>query len=56
MDSWSGFIIASFLRVHTLDAYMYEAATGQNIFWSDFTARTILLAILIVIIYMKVHR
>ncbi|MET1159897.1 MAG: ABC transporter permease subunit [Thermoprotei archaeon] len=51
MGAWGEFIIASFLRVRTLAAYVYETATGQTIFWSDFAARTILFAIPIIIIY-----
>ncbi len=51
MGAWGEFIIASFLRVETLAAYVYETATGQTIFWSDFAARTILFAIPIVLLY-----
>jgi arabinogalactan oligomer/maltooligosaccharide transport system permease protein len=51
MGAWGEFIIANFLRVETLAAYVYATATGQTIFWSDFAARTLLFAIPIIAIY-----
>ncbi|QOJ79122.1 ABC transporter permease subunit [Infirmifilum lucidum] len=51
MGAWGEFIIANFLRIETLAAYVYETATGQTIFWSDFAARTILFAIPIIAVY-----
>lgn len=39
MGAWGEFIIANFLRIETLAAYVYETATSQTIFWSDFAAR-----------------
>ncbi|MEZ0346326.1 MAG: ABC transporter permease subunit [Infirmifilum sp.] len=51
MGAWGEFIVANFLRVETLAAYVYETATGQTIFWSDFAARTILFALPIIAIY-----
>ncbi len=51
MGAWGEFILASFLRVQTLAAYIYQTASGQTIYWSDFAARTILFAIPIIIIY-----
>ncbi len=56
MGAWGEFIIASFLRVRTLAAYVYETATGQTIFWSDFAARTILFAIPIIILYIVAQK
>lgn len=51
MGAWGEFIIANFLWVETLAAYVYATATGQTIFWSDFAARTLLFAIPIIAIY-----
>ncbi|UNQ73350.1 ABC transporter permease subunit [Infirmifilum sp. NZ] len=51
MGAWGEFIIANFLRIETLAAYVYETATSQTIFWSDFAARTIIFAIPIIAIY-----
>ncbi len=51
MGAWGEFIIADFLRVRTLAAFIYETATGQTIYWADFAARTILFAIPIIILY-----
>ncbi|MGB9786430.1 MAG: ABC transporter permease subunit [Infirmifilum uzonense] len=56
MGAWGEFIIANFLRVETLAAYVYETATGQTIFWSDFAARTILFALPIIVIYVFTQR
>ncbi len=56
MNAWGEFIIASFLRVKTLAAYLYETATGLSIAWADFAARTILFAIPIVILYAIAQR
>jgi len=56
MGAWGEFIIASFLRVKTLAAYLYETATGVTVFWSDFAARTILFAIPIIIIYIVAQK
>lgn len=51
MGAWGEFIVASFLRVNTLAAYIYETAMGQTIYWSDFAARTILFSIPLIIVY-----
>lgn len=51
MGAWGEFIIASFLRVETLAAYIYETATGQTIYWGDFAARTLLFAIPLILLY-----
>jgi arabinogalactan oligomer/maltooligosaccharide transport system permease protein len=51
IGAWGEFILASFLRVETLAAYIYETAMGQTIFWSDFAARTILFSIPVIIVY-----
>ncbi len=56
MGAWGEFIIANFLRIETLAAYVYETATGQTIFWSDFAARTILFAIPIIAIYVFMQK
>jgi arabinogalactan oligomer/maltooligosaccharide transport system permease protein len=56
MGAWGEFIIANFLRVETLAAYVYVTATGQTIFWSDFAARTILFALPIIAIYAFTQR
>ncbi len=51
MGAWGEFIMASFLRVETLAAYIYETATGQTIYWSDFAARTIIFSIPLIAVY-----
>lgn len=51
MGAWGEFIMANFLRVSTLAAYIYETATAQVIYWSDFAARVILFAIPIILVY-----
>uniref|UniRef100_A0A7C4FB08 ABC transporter permease subunit n=1 Tax=Thermofilum pendens TaxID=2269 RepID=A0A7C4FB08_THEPE len=56
MGAWGEFIIANFLRVETLAAYVYVTATGQTIFWSDFAARTILFALPIIAVYVFTQR
>jgi ABC-type maltose transport systems, permease component len=56
MGAWGEFIIANFLRVETLAAYVYVTATGQTIFWSDFAARTILFALPIIAVYIFTQR
>jgi arabinogalactan oligomer/maltooligosaccharide transport system permease protein len=56
MGAWGEFIIADFLRVRTLAAYIYESAIGQTIYWSDFAAETILFAIPIIILYVVAQR
>lgn len=56
MGAWGEFIVANFLRVETLAAYVYETATGQTIFWSDFAARTILFALPIIAVYVFAQR
>lgn len=56
MGAWGEFLLASFVRVNTLAAYIYTTAVGQTIFWSDFAARTILFAIPIVILYVVAQR
>ena len=56
MGAWGEFIIANFLRVETLAAYVYVTATGQTIFWSDFAARTILFALPVIAVYVFTQR
>lgn len=56
MGAWGDFIIASFLRVRTLGAFIYETAAGQTIYWADFAARTIIYAIPIIILYAVAQR
>ncbi|MGB9728420.1 MAG: ABC transporter permease subunit [Thermoprotei archaeon] len=56
MGAWGEFIIANFLRIETLAAYIYETATGQTIYWSDFAARTLLFAIPIIIMYVLTQK
>jgi len=56
MGAWGEFIVANFLRVETLAAYVYLTATGQTIFWSDFAARTILFALPIIAVYVFTQR
>jgi len=51
MGAWGEFIMANFLRVNTLAAYIYETATAQVTYWSDFAARVILFAIPIILVY-----
>lgn len=51
IGAWGDFIIASFLRVRTLGAFIYETAAGQTIYWADFAARTIIYAIPIIVLY-----
>ena len=51
MGAWGEFIIASFLRVNTLAAYIYQTAVGQTIYWGDFAAKTLLFAIPVAIVY-----
>lgn len=51
MGAWGEFLMASFLQVNTLAAYVYKTAVGQTLYWSDFAARTIIFAIPIVVIY-----
>jgi arabinogalactan oligomer/maltooligosaccharide transport system permease protein len=51
IGAWGEFILASFLRVPTLAAYIYQTALGQTIYWSDFAARTILFSIPVLIVY-----
>jgi len=56
MGAWGEFIVASFLKVPTLAAYIYQTATGQTIFWGDFAARTILFSIPIVVLFIASQR
>ena len=56
MGAWGEFLLATFVRVNTLGAYIYQTAVGQTIFWSDFAARTILFAIPIIILYAVAQR
>ncbi|MEZ0289890.1 MAG: ABC transporter permease subunit [Sulfolobales archaeon] len=56
MGAWGEFLLASFVRVNTLAAYVYQTAVGQTIYWSDFAARTILFAIPIVAVYVIAQR
>jgi arabinogalactan oligomer/maltooligosaccharide transport system permease protein len=56
MGAWGEFIIANFLRVETLAAYIYQTATGQTIYWGDFAARTLVFSIPIIIIYAVAQR
>ena len=56
IGAWGEFILASFLRVETLAAYIYETALGQTIYWSDFAARTILFSIPLIIVYVYAQR
>ncbi|MDM7274536.1 MAG: ABC transporter permease subunit [Thermoprotei archaeon] len=56
MGAWGEFIVASFLRVPTLAAYIYQTATGQTIFWGDFAARTILFSIPIIVLFIISQR
>jgi arabinogalactan oligomer/maltooligosaccharide transport system permease protein len=51
IGAWGEFILASFLRVETLAAYIYETALGQTIYWGDFAARTLLFSIPVIIVY-----
>ncbi|MEM0283287.1 MAG: ABC transporter permease subunit [Sulfolobales archaeon] len=51
MGAWGEFLLASFIRVNTLAAYVYQTAVGQTIYWADFAARTVLFSIPIVLIY-----
>ena len=51
MGAWGEFITASFLRVNTLAAYIYQTAVGQTIYWGDFAAKTLLFAIPVAIVY-----
>ena len=51
MGAWGEFLLASFIRVNTLAAYVYQTAVGQTIYWSDFAARTILFALPIITLY-----
>lgn len=51
MGAWGEFILASFLGVRTLAAYIYQTATGQTIYWSDFAARTLLFALPVAVVY-----
>ncbi len=56
MGAWGEFILASFLGVKTLAAYIYQTATGQTIYWSDFAARTLLFALPVAIVYVFAQR
>ncbi len=56
MGAWGEFIIASFLRVHTLAAFIYESASGQAVRWGDFAAKTMLFAIPIIVLYAVAQR
>ncbi|MGC9149454.1 MAG: hypothetical protein ACP5GI_08480 [Sulfolobales archaeon] len=56
IGAWGEFLLASFIRVNTLAAYIYLTAVGQTIYWSDFAARTLLFAIPIVVIYAIAQR
>jgi len=51
MGAWGEFLMADFIGVQTLAAYVYRTATGQTLFWADFAARTILFSIPIVVLY-----
>lgn len=51
MGAWGEFILASFLGVRTLAAYIYQTAMGQTIYWSDFAARTLLFALPVAVVY-----
>jgi len=51
MGAWGEFLMADFMGVQTLAAYVYRTATGQTLFWADFAARTILFSIPIVALY-----
>ncbi len=51
MGAWGEFIIADFLRVKTIAAYLYVTAAGQRMYWSKFAARAILFAIPIIVLY-----
>lgn len=56
MGAWGEFIVASFIRVPTVAAYIYQTAVGQTIFWGDFAARTILFSIPIIILFIASQR
>lgn len=56
MGAWGEFIVASFLKVPTVAAYIYQTASGQTIFWADFAARTILFSIPILILFVVSQR
>lgn len=56
MGAWGEFIIASFIKVPTVAAYIYQTAAGQTIFWGDFAARTILFSIPVVVLFVVAQR
>ncbi len=56
MGAWGEFIVASFIKVPTVAAYIYQTAVGQTIFWGDFAARTILFSIPIVLLFIISQR
>lgn len=56
MGAWGEFIVASFIKVPTIAAYIYQTAAGQTIFWGDFAARTILFSIPVVTLFIIAQR